>query len=153
MDFSNTVICMTSNAGSSEQTGSGLGFNTSAVQAGREKAMKALREFLRPEFLGRVDEVVCFDALSEEKLRRIAALMMEEYRPGMEQKGITYSYTDAALDLLADKAEGGRFGARDLRRVIRKQVEDKVADKIVSGEVAMGGSLTVDAENGEIVLR
>ena len=153
VDFSNTVICMTSNAGSSEQTGSGLGFNTSAVQASREKAMKALREFLRPEFLGRVDEVVCFDALSEENLRKIGALMLEEYRPGMEQKGITYSYTEAALNLLADKAEGGRFGARDLRRVIRKQVVDKVADKIVSGEIAMGGTLTVDAENGEIVLR
>ncbi len=153
VDFSNTVICMTSNAGSSEQTGSGLGFNHSAAEAGKEKAMKALREFLRPEFLGRVDEVVCFNSLTPEVLRRIAALMMEEYRPGMDQKGIQFQYTDAALDLLTEKAEGGRFGARDLRRVIRKQVEDLIADKIVSGEIAMGGSLTVDAENGEIVLR
>ena len=153
VDFSNTVICMTSNAGSSEQTNAGLGFNTSAAQAGREKAMKALREFLRPEFLGRVDEVVCFDALPAPVMHQIAALMLEEYRPGMEQKGIAYQYTQAALDVLAEKAEGGRFGARDLRRVIRKQVEDQIADKIVSGELAMGGSLTVDAENGEIVLR
>ncbi len=153
VDFSNTVICMTSNAGSSDQSSSGLGFNRTEEQANQEKAMKALREFLRPEFLGRVDEVVCFAALSPEVLRRIAALMLEEYRPGMEQKGIAYSYTDAALETLAQLAEGGKFGARDLRRVIRKQVEDLVADKIVSGEVAMGGSLTVDAENGAIVLR
>ena len=153
VDFSNTVICMTSNAGSSEQTGGSLGFNRTAAEAGKEKAMKALREFLRPEFLGRVDEVVCFNTLSPEVLHRIAALMLEEYRTGMENKGVTYSYTQAALDALTQQAEGGKFGARDLRRVIRKQVEDLVADKIVSGDVCMGSNLTVDAENGQIVLR
>lgn len=153
VDFSNTVICMTSNAGSSEQTSSGLGFNSSAAEASKEKAMKALREFLRPEFLGRVDEVICFNPLSPEVMRKIAALMMEEYRTGMDQKGISYQYTDAALNLLTAKAENGRFGARDLRRVIRKNVEDLVADQIVSGQIAMGGNVTVDAENDEIVLR
>lgn len=115
--------------------------------------MKALREFLRPEFLGRVDEVICFNPLSPEVMRKIAALMMEEYRTGMDQKGISYQYTDAALNLLTAKAENGRFGARDLRRVIRKNVEDLVADQIVSGQIAMGGNVTVDEENDEIVLR
>ena len=153
VDFSNTVICMTSNAGSSERGTGGLGFNKTAAQASKEKAMKALSDFLRPEFLGRVDEVIAFAPLGRAELTRIASLMLEEYRPGMEQKGIAYAYTPAALDALVAKCEGGKFGARDLRRVIRKQVEDPIAEKIVSGETMTGSSLTVDAENGAIVLR
>ena len=120
VDFSNTVICMTSNAGSSEQGTGGLGFNRSAEERASDKAMKALRQFLRPEFLGRVDEVVVFKPLSGETLEKIAALMLEEYRPGMEAKGIAYSYTPAALKALAAQCEGGKSGARDLRRIIRK---------------------------------
>ena len=153
VDFSNTVICMTSNAGSSEQGTGGLGFNRSAEERSSDKAMKALRQFLRPEFLGRVDEVVVFKPLSGETLEKIAALMLEEYRPGMEAKGIAYSYTPAALKALTAQCEGGKSGARDLRRIIRKAVEDEAASRIIDGKLAAGGSLTVDAEDGKVVLR
>ena len=148
VDFSNTVICMTSNAGSSDQSTAGLGFNKS-----QEKSRKALSQFLRPEFLGRVDEVITFRPLGQETLEGIAALMLDEYKPSMEAKGIRYSYTPAALHALVVKSQGGKFGARDLRRVIRKAVEDPAAEKIIDGTLASGSSLTVDAENDEIVLR
>ena len=153
VDFSNTVICMTSNAGSSEQGTGGLGFNKSADEMNKDKTMKALRQFLRPEFLGRVDEIVVFKSLSQETLEGIAGLMLEEYRPGMEAKGISYSYTPAAIQALVAQCDGGKFGARDLRRIIRKQVEDEAANRIVDGLLASGGSLTVDAEDGKIVLK
>ena len=153
VDFSNTVICMTSNAGSSEQGTGGLGFNKSADEMNKDKTMKALRQFLRPEFLGRVDEIVVFKTLSQETLEGIAGLMLEEYRPGMEAKGISYSYTPAAIKALVAQCDGGKFGARDLRRIIRKQVEDEAANRIVDGLLASGGSLTVDAEDGKIVLK
>ena len=153
VDFSNTVICMTSNAGSSEQGTGGLGFNKSAGEMTADKTMKALRQFLRPEFLGRVDEIVVFQPLSGETLEKIASLMLEEYRPGMEAKGIAYSYTPAALKALVAQCEGGKFGARDLRRTIRKAVEDEAATRIIDGQLTAGGSLTVDAEDGKVVLR
>ncbi|GJN65828.1 ATP-dependent Clp protease ATP-binding subunit [Faecalibacterium gallinarum] len=152
VDFSNTVICMTSNAGSTSQS-TGLGFNKTEAQLSEEKTMKALSQFLRPEFLGRVDEVVVFKPLSDETLEGIAALMLDEYKPGMEARGIAYSYTPAALKALVAKCQGGKFGARDLRRIIRKNVEDVAAERLIGGELASGGSLVVDAENGEIVLR
>ena len=153
VDFSNTVICMTSNAGSSDQTTASLGFNRSEEERNEEKSRKALSQFLRPEFLGRVDEVITFKPLSEETLQGIAALMLDEYKPSMEAKGIRYSYTPAALHALVVKSQGGKFGARDLRRVIRKAVEDPAAEKIIDGTLASGSTLTVDAENDEVVLK
>ena len=152
VDFSNTVICMTSNAGSSDRTAL-TGFGRTEEQVSREKSMKALQEFLRPEFLGRVDEVITFKPLSEETLQGIAALMLDEYKPSMEAKGIAYSYTPAALAALVHKSQGGKFGARDLRRTIRKAVEDPAAEKIIDGTLVSGSTLTVDAENDEIVLK
>ncbi len=153
VDFSNTVICMTSNAGSSDQTTASLGFNQSEEERNEEKSRKALAQFLRPEFLGRVDEVITFKPLSEETLQGIAALMLDEYKPSMEAKGIAYSYTPAALAALVHKSQGGKFGARDLRRTIRKAVEDPAAEKIIDGTLVSGSTLTVDAENDEIVLK
>ena len=154
VDFSNTVICMTSNAGSSDQSAGSLGFNKSDAQRNEEKTRKALAQFLRPEFLGRVDEVIAFKPLTEETLQGIAALMLDEYKPGMEAKGIAYSYTPAALKALVQKSQGGRFGARDLRRTIRKAVEDPAAERLIDGTLASGGTLVVDAdENGEVVLK
>ena len=154
VDFSNTVICMTSNAGSSDQSTGGLGFNKSETQLSEEKTRKALAQFLRPEFLGRVDEVIAFKPLSQETLEGIAALMLEEYKPSMEAKQIAYTYTPAALKALVAKSQGGKFGARDLRRVIRKAVEDPAAERLIDGTLAAGGSLTVDAdEKGEILLK
>ena len=154
VDFSNTVICMTSNAGSSDQSAGSLGFNKSDAQRSEEKTRKALAQFLRPEFLGRVDEVIAFKPLTEETLQGIAALMLDEYKPGMEAKGIAYSYTPAALKALVQKSQGGRFGARDLRRTIRKAVEDPAAERLIDGTLASGGTLVVDAdENGKVVLK
>ena len=154
VDFSNTVICMTSNAGSSDQSTGGLGFNKSEEQLSEEKTRKALAQFLRPEFLGRVDEVIAFKPLSEETLQGIAALMLDEYKSGMDAKGIAYSYTPAALKALVKKSQGGKFGARDLRRTIRKAVEDPAAERLIDGSLASGGTLVVDAdENGEVVLK
>ena len=153
VDFSNTVICMTSNAGSSDQSTGGLGFNKSESQLSEEKTRKALAQFLRPEFLGRVDEVITFKPLDQQTLEGIAALMLDEYKPSMEAKGIRYSYTPAALHALVVKSQGGKFGARDLRRVIRKAVEDPAAEKIIDGTLASGSTLPGDAENDEIVLK
>ena len=137
----------------SDQSTSSLGFNKSEEQRSAEKTRKALAQFLRPEFLGRVDEVITFKPLSEETLQGIAALMLDEYKPGMDAKGIAYRYTPAALKALVKKSEGGKFGARDLRRVIRKAVEDPAAEKLIDGTLASGSTLVVDAdENGEIVL-
>ena len=126
VDFSNTVICMTSNAGSTDRSGL-TGFNRTAEQATRDKSMKALQEFLRPEFLGRVDEVITFRPLAQADLEKIAALMLEEYRPGLQARGLELSYGPAALAAIVN-ATSTRFGARELRRTIRKTLEDPVAE-------------------------
>ena len=133
VDFSNTVICMTSNAGSSDQTTASLGFNRSEEERNEEKSRKALSQFLRPEFLGRVDEVITFKPLSEEHpARALPALMPGRgTSPVVEPRAIAYSYTPAALAALVHKSQGGKFGARDLRRTIRKAVEDPAAEKII----------------------
>ena len=150
VDFSNTVICMTSNAGSTDRGGE-TGFNKTMAQMSKDKVMKALGEFLRPEFLGRVDEVIAFNPLDSVALEKIAALMLEEYHQPMADKGVTFRYTPAALTVLVEKASGGKFGARDLRRTIRKQVEDPLAERLVDG--TLGLDVTVDAQDGQIVLR
>ena len=150
VNFENTVIAMTSNAGSSDKVGE-TGFNKTAEEMSKNKAMKALGEFLRPEFLSRVDEIIVFKPLGQTELRRIAALMLEEYRAPLAAKGIGLSWTDEALDALCQKAQGGKFGARDLRRVIRKEVEDGIAEKLISGQLI--ASVKVDAEEEKIVLR
>ena len=149
VNFENTVICMTSNAGSSDKTGE-TGFNRTIAQMSRDKSIKALGEFLRPEFMSRVDEIVTFAPLSPESLKRIAALMLGEYKEPLAAKGIGLSWTEAALALLCEKAKGGKFGARDLRRVIRKEVEDAIAGKIISGEPLT--AIEVDTQDGDIVL-
>lgn len=149
VNFENTVICMTSNAGSGDKTGE-TGFNRTIAQMSRDKSIKALGEFLRPEFMSRVDEIVTFAPLSPESLKRIAALMLGEYKEPLAAKGIGLSWTEAALALLCEKAKGGKFGARDLRRVIRKEVEDAIAGKIISGEPLT--AIGVDTQDGDIVL-
>lgn len=150
VNFENTVICMTSNAGSGDKTGE-TGFNRTIEQMSRDKAMKALSDFLRPEFMSRVDEIVTFAPLSPESLHKIAALMLSEYKEPLAAKGIGLDWTEEALALLCEKAKGGKFGARDLRRTIRKEVEDGLAERIIAGEPL--AAVTVDAEEGAIVLR
>ncbi len=150
VNFENTVICMTSNAGSTEKT-SETGFNKTAAQMNENKVMKALGDFLRPEFLGRVDEIVVFKPLEHDSLCRIAGLMLDEYKEPMQNKGIHFQYTPAAQDALVQACGGVKFGARDLRRIIRKQVEDPLAERFVAG--TLGTTVTVDAEDGKIQLR
>ncbi len=148
VNFENTVICMTSNAGSTEKTGE-TGFAKTAEQINRNKVMKALGEFLRPEFLGRVDEVIVFKPLSEESLERIAALVLDEYVKPLEEKGVAFTYTPAACKALVAEA-GSKYGARDLRRTIRKRVEDPLAERFVAG--TLGSAVTLDAVDGRLEL-
>ena len=133
VDFSNTVICMTSNAGSTDQSGA-TGFGKKAEVASADRSMKALQEFLRPEFIGRVDEIITFRPLSEEDLERIAALMLDEYKPGLAAHGITLHYDQPALaDIVAESS--AKYGARELRRTIRKTIEDPISDALVDGRL------------------
>ena len=150
VSFENTVIAMTSNAGSGDKVGE-TGFNKTISQMSRDKALKALSDFLRPEFLSRVDEVIVFEPLTADALQHIAQLMLNEYKEPLSAKGIGLTASDEALALLCAKAKGGKFGARDLRRVIRKEVEDKIANLIISGVPLH--SVAVSAENNEIVLQ
>ena len=151
VNFENTVIVMTSNAGSERREGS-LGFAKTAGDISREKAMKALTEFLRPEFLSRIDEVVIFKPLTVEDYRDIAGLMLSEYVGSLKEKGIAFKYDDAACEELAKKSFGGKSGARDLRNAIRREVEDKIAAMLVErggisavGVTAKEGGLLVEA--------
>ncbi len=131
VNFENTVIIMTSNAGSNKKEGA-LGFAKTTAEANKEKAIAALSEFLRPEFIGRVDEIVVFRALTLDDMKKIAKLMLDEYIVPLEEKGITFTYDDEAARRLADKSMGGVRGARDLRNTIRKNVEDKITFEIIS---------------------
>ena len=144
VDFSNTVICMTSNAGSSDRTAL-TGFGRTEEQVSREKSMKALQEFLRPEFLGRVDEVITFRPLEQTDLEKIAALMLDEYKPGLEARGLKLEYTPQALAAIVNETST-RFGARELRKTIRKTLEDPVAEAIVAGRLTGGQTVTLAAD-------
>ena len=130
VNFENTVIVMTSNAGSQFRENL-MGFGKSDAQASRDKAAKALADFLRPEFISRVDEIVYFSPLKEEDFRRIAGLMLGELKQPLSERGIAFSWTEEAAALLAKQAFGGKRGARDLRNAVRREVEDKIASLIV----------------------
>ena len=130
VNFENTVVVMTSNAGSGVKTGS-VGFDRTADQQGRDRAMKALQEFLRPEFLNRVDEVVYFNQLTQEDFKKIAALMLEELRGSLAERDIALSWDDSLLDYLVKKSYSAAYGARNLRRQIQKDLEDAIAGRII----------------------
>ena len=151
VSFENTVIVMTSNAGSSRSEGA-LGFGKTQGDANKEKALKALREFLRPEFLGRVDEIVVFNDLDEEAFRKIAVLMLDEFKEPLRDKGITFDYSEEAVAELAKQSVGGTRGARDLRNNIRRKVEDKIAETIIDHIDTPVTSITVDAKDGDVTL-
>ncbi len=148
VNFENTIIVMTSNAGSTDKT-TGLGFNKSAEDISKEKAMKSLREFLRPEFISRIDEIVVFRPLTEENFASIAGLMLDEMKEPLAEKNIIFKYDNKALELIAKMAFGKSYGARDIRRVIRQEIENKVADIIIEKSGTIAG-IGVSAENGEI---
>ena len=151
VSFESTVIVMTSNCGS-EQRSASLGFNKTPSDIARERVMQSLSEFLRPEFLGRVDEIVIFNRLTEEDFVKIAALMLGELKEPLADKGITLVWEDKALRLLAHKAHGKQGGARDLRRLIRKEVEDKICSLLVDRYQNQPAGISIGAEDDKVVL-
>ena len=130
VNFENTVIVMTSNAGSDRKDGS-VGFGRSVSEQSKDKAMKALREFLRPEFINRVDEIVCFNKLSEENFRGIAKIMLGELKENLAERGIGLMWEDGVIDYLVKESYSVTYGARNLRRCIQRNIEDGVAEKII----------------------
>ena len=130
VNFENTVIVMTSNAGSENKTAS-VGFDRTGNQAGKEKAMKALQQFLRPEFLNRIDEIVYFNQLTEADFKGIAKIMLDELVGVLDGKGITLTLEDSAVDYLVHKSYSTAYGARNLRRLIQKELEDPIATKLI----------------------
>lgn len=152
VSFENTVIAMTSNAGSSNNNFGGMGFGKTEGDISKERAMNALKEFLRPEFLGRVDEVVVFKPLTEENYVKIAKLMLEEMKKALAEKKIELKITEAAYKTIASKAYGGKYGGRDIRRVIRRELEDKVANLVIEKGEGSLSEVVVSSKAGELVV-
>ena len=150
VNFENTVIVMTSNAGSNRGAGA-LGFAKTKNEASKEKAFKALNEFLRPEFIGRVDEVVVFNDLSFDDYKRIAVLMLNEFVDPLADKGITFTWDDEAVSAIARKSVDGPRGARDLRNVIRRSVEDVITEKIVESTDEPVKAVTITASGDDVI--
>ena len=149
VNFENTIIIMTTNAGSNTKSGS-VGFGGSLSDMNRERTMKALNDFLRPEFLNRVDEVVCFNQLTEKDFRAIAALMLGEVREVMEQKNIALVWDESLLDYLVKEAYSVTYGARNLRRLIQKQIEDVLAQRIIERRGEGIEEIALSAPEGRI---
>ena len=151
VNFENTIIIMTSNAGSSQKGGS-VGFGRSLTEQSKEKAMKALSEFLRPEFINRVDEIVCFNQLSEENFRGIADIMLSELKQSLESRGIEFAWDESVKDYLVKKSYSVSYGARNLRRAIQTDLEDPIAERIIRSYVEPFRSIKATCEDGKIRL-
>ena len=141
VNFENTVIVMTSNAGS-DNNATFLGFDKTIADASKEKAMKALRDFLRPEFIGRVDEIIAFSPLSKDSLKKISALVLDELKPLMKERNIEFSYDETVCSYFAEKCNG-KSGARELRKMIRKEVEDKIISEMINNPESLFKSIIV----------
>ena len=152
VNFENTIICMTSNAGSSDGS-TGMGFGKTVGDMSKERAMKALREFLRPEFLGRVDEVVVFNPLTVENYAEIAKLMLEDTVKALEENSISLKIKSSAYKKIAEKAFGGKYGGRDIRKVIREDVEDKIANLIIDSENNTPAEIIISADKNGIIVK
>ena len=152
VNFENTIIIMTTNAGSNSKSGS-VGFGGSLSDMSRERTMKALNEFLRPEFINRVDEVICFNQLTETNFRAIAELMLGELRENMERKNIALTWDDSLVDHLVREGYSVTYGARNLRRLIQKQVEDQIAEGIIARRSESSSQIMLSAENGKVEVR
>ena len=152
VNFENTVIVMTSNAGSGSRENA-LGFGKTEEDATKEKVMKALSDFLRPEFIARVDEVIVFNNLKSEDFVKIANLMLSEYVPTLEEKHISFTYDDKACEYLAQKSCGGKSGARDLRNTIRREVEEKVAEAMISSQTGSLTAIHVTSDGSSVVIQ
>ena len=151
VNFENTVIVMTSNAGSDKAAGA-VGFGKSGSEQGKERVMKALREFLRPEFINRVDEVIYFHQLTEDNFRDIARIMLDELKASLADKGFGFMYDDGVVDVLVRKSYSAAYGARNLRRCIQKELEDPMATRIIDAFEHPVTQLKATAEDGEIKL-
>ncbi len=136
VNFENTIIIMTSNAGSTDKS-TGVGFNRTEEEISKEKAMKGLKDFLRPEFVGRIDEIIVFNPLTIENYIRIADLMLKETAAALSERGILLDWDDAALKIVAEKSHGQRYGARDIRRTLRDEIEDPIASMIVDSDTPL----------------
>ena len=152
VNFENTVIVMTSNAGSDNKSAGAVGFGGSADQQGKERAMKALQDFLRPEFLNRVDEIICFNHLTKENFTGIARIMLEELRTSLGDKGYTFRYDDALVDYLVEKSYSMTYGARNLRRQIQKELEDPMAARIIDSFENPVTQISATAADGAVQL-
>ncbi len=151
VSFENTIIVMTSNAGS-EHRGGSVGFNQSLTEQSKEKTMKALSDFLRPEFLNRVDEVICFNRLSEENFRAIAGIMLGELRDALAEREIGIRWEASVIDYLVDKSYSVTYGARNLRRTIQRDIEDPMAQRIIDSYEAPITQMLLRVEDGTVVL-
>lgn len=151
VNFENTVIVMTSNAGSAKSD-SALGFGKTQEDAAKEKVMKALSEFLRPEFIARVDEVIVFNSLTKDNFVKIADLMLSEYVPTLEEKHIKFTFDDKACEYLAEKSCDGKSGARDLRNAIRREVEEKIVSAMIESDNGIS-AINVTSDGEKIILQ
>ena len=152
VNFENTVIVMTSNAGSDSKSAGAVGFGGSADDQGRERTMKALRDFLRPEFLNRVDEIVCFNHLTKENFSGIARIMLDELKTSLSEKGFAFHYDDALVDYLVEKSYSLTYGARNLRRLIQKELEDPMAARIIDSFEHPIAQISATAQDGAVQL-
>ncbi len=152
VNFENTVIVMTSNAGSAGRD-TALGFGKTSEEASKEKVMKALQDFLRPEFIARVDEIIVFNNLTEENYVDIAKLMLEEYVPTLEEKHIRFTFDEKACEYLAKKSCNGKSGARDLRNTIRREVEEKIAEAMIQSQDGNLEAINVSSDGESIQIQ
>ncbi len=150
VNFENTIIIMTTNAGSDKKGSGTVGFNLTLKEQGREKALKALNDFLRPEFINRIDEVVYFNHLSEENFKGIAEIMMNELRESMSEKNYSLGYDDKLLDFLVKKSYSVEYGARNLRRTIQREVEDKITELLIANYAEPFRYISLTVENDEV---
>ena len=143
---------MTSNAGSDTKSAGSVGFGRTANEQGRERVMKALESFLRPEFINRVDEIVYFNKLSEENFKAIASIMLTELQTNLREKGITFSWDESLLDYLVEKSYSLTYGARNLRRQIQRDLEDGIATKLIESYLHPLYEIRATAQDGQIRL-
>jgi len=152
VNFENTVIVMTSNAGSERKEGT-VGFGHTVNEQNRDRAMKALGEFLRPEFLNRVDEVICFNRLDEKNFAGIARIMLDELQKSLEDKGLHFTWDEDVEDYLVKKSYSATYGARNLRRTIQKELEDVMAAQIIDSYEHPVTQIHASMEDGKLVVR
>ena len=149
VNFENTIIVMTSNAGS-DRTENLLGFGKTQSEASKDKALKALEDFLRPEFIARVDEIVVFSPLNQESMSKIAALMLDELKEAMSEKLIEVSFDKEVCDYIANRCVGGKRGARELRNIIRREIEGRIVDIVIDNAEGSIVAINITAMDGKI---